>query len=88
MDQHRDEKEDLKKLTSEEETKQKPEQKDPYEKYCYMCRRSESQAGKLIHMPGDVYICQDCMQKTFDSMNNGSLRFLDIGAIDPSKFDF
>ncbi|MDO4555901.1 MAG: ATP-dependent Clp protease ATP-binding subunit ClpX [Lachnospiraceae bacterium] len=69
-------------------SKEKKDNDDGYEKYCYMCRRSESQAGKLIHMPGDVYICQDCMQKTFDSMNNGSMRFLDIGAIDPSKFDF
>ena len=96
-----DEKDDLKQVTDEKDTKEdktidkspdkesdKGSKQDPYEKFCYMCRRSERQAGKLIHMPGDVAICQDCMQKTFDSMNNGSLRFLDIGAIDPSKFNF
>ena len=67
-----DEKEDMTKTPDETG---KEEKKDTYEKYCYMCRRSESQAGKLIHMPGDVHICQDCMQKTFDSMNHGNLRF-------------
>lgn len=35
---------------------------DDYEKYCYLCRRPESVAGKLIHMPGDINICADCMQ--------------------------
>lgn len=91
--EHIDEKDDEKKVTKDTELSKQEETKDSshsdeYEKFCYMCRRSESQAGKLIHMPGDVYICQDCMQRTFDSLNNGNVRFLDIGAIDPSKFDF
>ena len=46
--------------------------KDGYEEYCYLCHRPQSIAGRLIHMPNDICICQDCMQKTFDSMNNGS----------------
>jgi ATP-dependent Clp protease ATP-binding subunit ClpX len=29
---------------------------DDYEKYCYLCRRPESVAGKLIHMPGDKHM--------------------------------
>lgn len=37
---------------------------DDYEKYCYLCRRPESVAGKLIHMPGDINICADCMQRS------------------------
>ncbi|MCX4269331.1 MAG: ATP-dependent Clp protease ATP-binding subunit ClpX [Lachnospiraceae bacterium] len=41
---------------------------DEYEKICYMCRRPESKAGKMVEMPGDISVCTDCMQKTFDSI--------------------
>ena len=43
---------------------------DEYEEICYMCRRPESVAGKMIKIQPNVCICRDCMQKTFDSMNN------------------
>lgn len=39
-----------------------------YEDVCYICRRSERIAGKMIHIPNNICICKDCMQKTFDSM--------------------
>lgn len=45
---------------------------DEYEKVCYLCHRPESKAGKMISIPQGISICSDCMQKTFDSMNNGS----------------
>ena len=38
------------------ENNQNHNDNDEYEKYCYLCRRPESVAGKLIHMPGDVYL--------------------------------
>ena len=34
-----------------------------YEEYCQMCRRPESVAGKMIQMPNDFCICNDCLQK-------------------------
>lgn len=40
-----------------------------YEDVCYICRRPESVAGKMIHIPSNICICNDCMQKTFDSMD-------------------
>ena len=43
-----------------------------YEEVCYLCRRPESKAGKMIHIPNSICICSDCMQKTFDSMGNMS----------------
>lgn len=43
---------------------------DEYEKVCYVCRRPESKAGKMIQIQGSLCICSDCMQKTFDSMSN------------------
>ncbi len=44
--------------------------KEDYESICYLCRRPESIAGKMIKIPNDIAICQDCMQKTFDMMNH------------------
>jgi len=41
---------------------------EEYEKICYVCRRPESKAGSMITMPGDLCLCQSCMQKAFDSM--------------------
>jgi ATP-dependent Clp protease ATP-binding subunit ClpX len=50
----------------------KDEDDDNYEKVCYVCRRPESKAGKMISMPGGMNVCHDCMQKSFDSMNNST----------------
>jgi ATP-dependent Clp protease ATP-binding subunit ClpX len=51
---------------------------DEYEKICYICRRPESKAGKMISMPNNIYICPDCMQKTFDSINNSGMSYEDM----------
>lgn len=51
---------------------------DEYEKICYVCRRPESKAGKMINMPGNIYICPDCMQKTFDSINSSGMSYEDM----------
>ena len=50
----------------------KPEigDEEGYEKYCFMCHRPESVTGKLIDLPNNICVCQDCMQKSFDAMNN------------------
>ena len=45
-------------------------QNDGYEDVCYICRRPESVAGRMIRIPNNICICQDCMQKTFDSMSS------------------
>ena len=42
--------------------------KKELEDVCYICHRPESTAGKMIHIPNNIAICKDCMQKTFDSM--------------------
>ena len=46
------------------------ENEDEYEKVCYICRRPESRCGKLISLPGNMDVCADCMQRSFDSINN------------------
>ena len=45
------------------------EKKDEYEKVCFICRRPESVAGKMIELPNHICVCNDCMQKSFDTMN-------------------
>ena len=48
----------------------KEKKEDRYEEICYMCRRPESKAGPMVHLPGNICVCNDCMQKAFDSMQN------------------
>ncbi len=57
----------------------KPEgDSEEYEKVCYVCRRPESKAGRMIQIQGDFCICNDCMQKTFDQMSNMGFNFSDM----------
>ncbi len=51
---------------------------DKYEKFCFMCRRPESKAGRMIDLPGNIHICADCMQKSFDTMQNSNLNYNDL----------
>ena len=46
---------------------------DEYEKVCYVCRRPESKAGKMISMPPGIDICFDCMQNAFNTIQNTGL---------------
>lgn len=48
---------------------------EQYEEICYVCRRPESKAGKMIHMPGNLCICNDCMQKAFDQVNQNGFPY-------------
>ena len=43
--------------------------KDHSEKFCFLCRRPESKAGPMIELPNNIHVCTDCMQKSFNSMN-------------------
>lgn len=80
-----------------EEENMKEEDDTEYEKYCFLCRRSESQAGKMIDLPNNIHICPDCMQKSFDTMNqqmsNGKMNYSDllnmpgVSMIDLSNFN-
>lgn len=40
-----------------------------YEDVCFACRRPESKTGKMFHLPGNITICNDCMHKTMDMIN-------------------
>lgn len=51
---------------------------EEFEKICFMCRRPESKAGKMIDLPNDIHICVECMQKSFDTMNNAPIDYNDL----------
>lgn len=59
-----------------------------YEDICYICRRPESKAGKMIRMPNHICICQDCMQKTFDAINQNPGSYMEMLNMNPAMFNF
>lgn len=62
--------------------------KDDYEEICYICRRPESKAGKMIRIPNNICICADCMQKTFDSINSNGNPYIDFINLNPNMTNF
>ncbi|MBE5846980.1 MAG: ATP-dependent Clp protease ATP-binding subunit ClpX [Lachnospiraceae bacterium] len=39
------------------------------EEICYLCRRPESTAGKMFHLPNHITICTDCMRRTMETIS-------------------
>lgn len=64
-----DTKQTIDEQTDIKETEKKTEETDQeYEHICFSCKRPESVTGKQIRLQGDIHICPDCMQRTFDMM--------------------
>lgn len=61
----------------EKNTENNVEEKEDngYEDICYLCHRTESAAGKMVHMPNNICVCSDCMQRTLDTMGNGNFDY-------------
>lgn len=56
------------------------------EDICYLCKRPASVAGKILHIPNYIHICSDCMQKTFDLINNSDNPFGNMVGLPPVMF--
>lgn len=56
-------------------TKNTKDDGQEYERFCFLCRRPESQTGKLITLTDGISVCPDCMQKTMDTIQNGNIDF-------------
>jgi len=71
----KDEKKDSLAVKKEDEQEEKDggDDDDGYEKICLICHRPESVAGRMIEMPNHITVCQDCMQRSFDAMTDGSV---------------
>lgn len=44
-------------------------EENDYEDVCFICRRPESKAGKMFHLPQNICVCNDCMHKTMDTVS-------------------
>ena len=68
-----DEREDYREVIPEDTGKKAGEdRKEPekdFEDVCFICRRPESKAGKMIQMPNHICVCADCMNKTMAAVN-------------------
>lgn len=40
-----------------------------YEDVCMICRRPESKAGRMFHLPNNITVCDDCMHKTMETVS-------------------
>ncbi|MCR4895731.1 MAG: ATP-dependent Clp protease ATP-binding subunit ClpX [Lachnospiraceae bacterium] len=40
-----------------------------YEDVCFICRRPESKAGRMFHLPNHICVCDDCMHRTMDTVS-------------------
>ena len=57
------------------------------EEICYICRRSESKAGKMLHLP-NITICNDCMQKMLNTFNTPPISdYLNASGFTPDMFN-
>lgn len=93
-DRYKDDEEMIEQDSKGEDTEDGRE--DEYEKFCFLCRRPESVAGPMVSLPNNIHICTDCMQKSFNSMNqqmsDGKINYSDllnmpnISMIDLSSF--
>ncbi len=77
--------EEKQEVAPSEAAEQKDEQEAEYEDICYICRRPEHVAGKMIRIPSNINICRDCMQKTFDSMSNPGFSMDDMFQMNMGK---
>ncbi|QNM10212.1 ATP-dependent Clp protease ATP-binding subunit ClpX [Wansuia hejianensis] len=76
MSEEKDTGEEITEELSVEDTEK--DDNDEYEKICFMCRRPESKAGKMVELPGKIHICMGCMQKSFDTMQNSNINYNDL----------
>ena len=70
-----EQKEEIEKVETSGVESTKEDSDDDYEKICFICRRPESVAGKMIELPNHICVCNDCMQKSFDAMNSGQIDY-------------
>ncbi len=62
----------------ENNTENTLQETDNKEKSCMICHRPESKAGKLIELPGEMYVCMDCWKKGLEGMQDSGLHLGDL----------
>ena len=75
---HQEQNTDVPENTGVEENTDAENKDDEYEKVCFMCRRPESKAGKLINIGYNMHVCHDCMQKSVDAMQKNPINLSEV----------
>ena len=58
------------------------------EEICYICRRTEGKVGKMLHLPPNITICNDCMQKTLNAFNTLPMSdYINMSGFTPDMFN-
>jgi len=60
-----------------------------YEDVCIICRRPESKAGRMFHLPSNITVCDDCMHKTMETVSHMDMSggmFPNMGYMDMQSF--
>ena len=59
-----------------------------YEDVCIICRRPESKAGRMFHLPNNITVCDDCMHMTMETVSHMDMNgmFPGMGAMDMQSF--
>ena len=79
MKEQDDELKELDSAKDEKSVKKESDDTSDYEDICYICRRPESKAGKMIRLPvNNICICSDCMQRSLNSMNMREINYEDM----------
>lgn len=65
-------------IDSNGEVTSEDDREDEFEKVCFLCRRPESKTGPMITLPQNIHICTECMQRSFDTMNNSNINYGDL----------
>ena len=71
-----DEKADVKDTSAKDASSDDKKEQPQYEDVCFVCRRPESKAGKMFHLPNNICICDDCMHKTMEAVSQFDYNYL------------
>ena len=55
--------------SAEKDGRKTDDKESKYEDVCFICRRPESKAGKMYHLPNNICVCEDCMHRTMDTVS-------------------
>ena len=56
-------------MAEDQDLKDKNGSEDKPLRFCMLCQRSEKDAGALLTLPGGMTVCNDCLQRSMDTIS-------------------
>jgi len=66
---------DFREVTEVSGDNDKSQNEDKPERICMLCRRPEKLTGPMIDLSPEIHVCQECMQKSLNTVQNGQIDF-------------